>query len=147
MRAAGCFSVDSVFYSGQRYARAAAFKTDTHSATRRIPLEGVEDLLATIAPVTKLVCVELVEGAVPLPEFVHPDDAFYLFGPEDGTLSQGVIDSADAVVFIPSVGCLNLAASVNVVLYDRLAKTGRFVDHDALIREGRDVNNRLVVRN
>lgn len=146
MRAAGCFNVDAVYYSGQRYARAAAFKTDTHSAMQRVPLKNVEDLLDGIAPDMELICIELVEGADPLPGFVHPANAFYLFGPEDGTLRQGVVDRADAVVFIPSVGCLNLAASVNVVLYDRLAKTGRIVDPNALIREGRDANNRIVVK-
>jgi tRNA(Leu) C34 or U34 (ribose-2'-O)-methylase TrmL len=26
------------------------------------------------------------------------------------------------VVYIPTVGCMNLAATVNVVLYDRMAK-------------------------
>ena len=147
MRAAGCFSVDAVYYCGRRYARAAPFSTDTHSALQRIPLQGVEDLLDTIAADMKLVCVELAEGADPLPDFVHPANAYYLFGPEDGSLRQTVIDRADAVVFIPSVGCLNLAASVNVVLYDRLAKTNVPGDHDALIREGRDANNRIVVKN
>jgi len=29
------------------------------------------------------------------------------------------------VVYIPTVGCMNLAATVNVVLYDRLAKALR----------------------
>jgi tRNA(Leu) C34 or U34 (ribose-2'-O)-methylase TrmL len=28
-------------------------------------------------------------------------------------------------VYIPTVGCMNLAATVNVVLYDRLAKSLR----------------------
>ena len=37
---------------------------------------------------------------------------------------------------------MNLAASVNVVLYDRLAKSGLKYD-DSLIRKSRDVNNRL----
>jgi tRNA(Leu) C34 or U34 (ribose-2'-O)-methylase TrmL len=26
------------------------------------------------------------------------------------------------VVYVPTIGCMNLAATVNVVLYDRLAK-------------------------
>jgi tRNA(Leu) C34 or U34 (ribose-2'-O)-methylase TrmL len=28
-------------------------------------------------------------------------------------------------VYIPTVGCMNLAATVNVVLYDRLAKASK----------------------
>ena len=33
MRAAGCYQVDTVLYSGIRYARAAKFHTDTQSAS------------------------------------------------------------------------------------------------------------------
>ncbi len=146
MRAAGCFDVDAVFYSGERYARAAPFNTDTQEVAQRIPLSGVDELLDEVAPGMALVCVELVEGATPLPDFVHPDNAYYLFGPEDGTLHQSVIDRADAVVFIPTVGCLNLAATVNVVLYDRLAKAPSNSVDDELIRQSRDCNNRVVVK-
>ncbi len=146
MRAAGCFDVDAVFYSGERYARAASFNTDTRGVARRIPLLGVDELLDEVAPGMQVVCVELVEGATSLPEFAHPDNAYYLFGPEDGTLDQSVIDRADAVVFIPTVGCLNLAATVNVVLYDRLAKAPSNKVDDELIRESRDCNNRVVVK-
>ena len=31
----------------------------------------------------------------------------------------------DKVVYVPTQGCMNLAASVNVILYDRLAKRMR----------------------
>jgi tRNA(Leu) C34 or U34 (ribose-2'-O)-methylase TrmL len=146
MRAAGCFDVDAVYYSGERYARAASFNTDTQSVAQRIPLRGVDELLDEVAPGMQLVCVELVEGATPLPDFVHPENAYYLFGPEDGTLGQSIIDRADAVVFIPTLGCLNLAATVNVVLYDRLAKAPSSTSDDELIRQSRDCNNRVVVK-
>ena len=145
MRAAGCFKADAVFYTGERYPRAARFNTDTKDASRGIPLTGVEDLLNCVPAGSKIVCVELVEGATPLPEFQHPDNAFYIFGPEDGTLSQAVVDRADAVVYIPTVGCLNLAATVNVVLYDRQAKSPLAMTDDALIRQSRDRNNRVKV--
>ena len=146
MRAAGCFCVEAVYYSGRRYDRAAAFNTDTHGAAGHVALEGIENLFDSVPAGMALVCVELAEGATPLPDFDHPAQAYYLFGPEDGTLRQAVIDRADAVVFIPSVGCLNLAASVNIVLYDRLAKMPGRSDKNALIRHSRDTNNRIVVR-
>ena len=38
---------------------------------------------------------------------------------------------------------MNLAATVNVVLYDRLAKLGAKEQGDQLIRKSRDTNNRL----
>lgn len=147
MRAAGCFQVDSVFYTGERYDRAAPFNTDTQNASLSIPLTWVPSLPGDVADDTQVVCVELVEGAIPLPAFQHPDKALYIFGPEDGTIQQQVIDRADSVVFIPTIGSLNLAAAVNVVLYDRLAKMPASDCYQALILESRDANNRSRVKN
>ncbi|WP_066726099.1 RNA methyltransferase [Desulfuromonas sp. DDH964] len=146
MRAAGCFGVAGVYYTGQRYARAVRFQTDTKNAGEKIPLTGVANMVDILPPGTRLVCVELVVGAIPLPQFRHPEQAFYLFGPEDGSLQQELIDRADAVVYVPTAGCLNLAATVNILLYDRAAKAGRVLAGDALILESRDRNNRLKVR-
>lgn len=146
MRAAGCYRVNQVFYTGERYARAAKFHTDTKSAIQKIPLIALESLLEQPLGCRKIVCVEMVEGATPLPHFQHPDDAFYIFGPEDGTIPQEVIDRAEAVVYIPTVGCMNLAATVNVVLYDRLAKSENIELGDELIRQSRDKNNTVRVR-
>ncbi|UPW19703.1 RNA methyltransferase [Agarivorans sp. TSD2052] len=143
MRAAGCFSAEAVFYTGQRYARAARFNTDTKNQSLNIPLSGVEDLTEQAAAGVKIVCIELAEGATPLPNFKHPQQALYIFGPEDGSISQALVDKADEVVYIPTKGCLNLAATVNVVLYDRLAKSEQVLGGDDLIRTSRDVNNRL----
>lgn len=145
MRAAGCYRVDSVFYTGERYPRALKFNTDTKDARSSISLQGVDCFLEHIPEDTKLICVELVEGATPLPEYRHPDKAFYIFGPEDGTLGQSVIDRADAVVYVPTVGCMNLAATVNVVLYDRLAKSEFTLANDELIRQSRDTNNKVKI--
>lgn len=145
MRAAGCFNVDAVFYTGVRYPRAAKFNTDTKNASQSIPLSGVDCLLDSVADGTQIICVELVEGATPLPEYQHPDNALYIFGPEDGTLSQEVIDKADAVVYIPTIGCMNLAATVNVVLYDRLSKSDLTIATNKLIRQSRDTNNKVRV--
>lgn len=146
LRAAGCFGVEAVFYTGERYERAAQFNTDTKSVNRNIPIHHATSLIDSIPAKAKLVCVELAEGAIPLPQFQHPDNVFYLFGPEDGTLDQNLIDRADAVVYVPTIGCMNLAATVNVVLYDRLAKSTRPIEHDDLIRQSRDTNNRLKVK-
>ncbi|MBL1260776.1 MAG: RNA methyltransferase [Thiotrichaceae bacterium] len=152
MRAAGCYRVDAVCYTGNRYARAARLNTDTKGVQNKIPLARVDDLLGglagvtELAPNTKVVCVELVEGAMPLPEYQHPDNALYIFGPEDGSIDQAIIDGADAVVYVPTVGCMNLAGSVNVLLYDRLAKSVDTTAGDDLIRSSRDTNNRLQVK-
>jgi len=155
MRAAGNFRVDSVFYTGTRYARAAQLNTVTENLSRKvgqhIPLAGVTSLIENATENTKIVCIEFAENAIPLPEYQHPDNTFYIFGPEDGTLEQALIDRADDVVYIPTTGCMNLAATVNVVLYDRLSKSSASIENNAtennqLIRQSRDTNNNLKVR-
>ena len=146
MRAAGCYQVNSIFYTGERYDRAAKFNTDTRDAGQNIPLIGVDRLLENVPAGAKIVCVELALGATPLPEFQHPDSVFYIFGPEDGTIQQEVIDHADAVVYIPTKGCLNLAATVNVILYDRLSKSTLEFASDDLIRQSRDARNKVKVK-
>ncbi len=145
MRAAGCYQVDAIFYTGQRFERAAKFRSDTKRVSSKIALTGVATLLEKVPKNVAMVCVELVEGATPLPEFQHPEKAIYIFGPEDGTISQSLVNKADAVVYIPTIGCMNLAATVNVVLYDRLAKFGQNLASDELIRESRDTNNNVKI--
>jgi tRNA(Leu) C34 or U34 (ribose-2'-O)-methylase TrmL len=65
------------------------------------------------------VAVELRDDAENLVDFVHPERAVYVFGPEDGSVGKGIFAACHRFVRIPSDGCLNLAAAVNVVLYDR----------------------------
>ncbi|TWX73391.1 RNA methyltransferase [Colwellia sp. C1TZA3] len=146
MRAAGCYQVDEVRYTGVRYAKAAKFHTDTKDASRKIPLNAVASLTCNLLPEQHIVCVDLVEGAIALPEFEHPENALYIFGPEDGTIAQEIINSAYAVVYVPTIGCMNLAASVNVLLYDRLAKSKHMVAGDDLIKSSRDTNNTVKVQ-
>jgi len=143
LRAAGCFRVDAVFYTGERYARAVKFNTDTKNQHRHIPLSSVASLLDCVDDDVKIVCVEFAEGAAVLQDYRHPDKACYIFGPEDGTLEQELIDRADAVVYIPTAGCMNLAAAINVVLYDRMCKSKSRVCDDDFIRTYRDTNNKV----
>ncbi|OUS31279.1 23S rRNA methyltransferase [Thalassotalea sp. 42_200_T64] len=146
MRASGCYQVESVYYTGSRYGFASKFHTDTKNVSLNIPLSPAKSLLDVVPEGASIVCVDLVEGAIPLPEFQHPENAFYIFGPEDGTIEQSVVDNAADVVYIPTIGCMNLAATVNVVLYDRLAKAKISIDSDDLIRNSRDTNNKVKVR-
>lgn len=143
MRAAGCYGVQSVFYSGERFERARKFATDTKNISETIPLIGVDDFTHLLGQDIKVVGVELIEGATPLTRYTHPDNAFYIFGPEDGSLGKDILKLCDDVVYIPTKGCMNLAATVNVVLYDRLAKSPTIIEGDELIRQSRDNNNRI----
>jgi tRNA(Leu) C34 or U34 (ribose-2'-O)-methylase TrmL len=134
MRAAGCYGVNSVFYTGTRYDRAKPFYTDTQKLYEPRPLINVKELKDTIPLGCVPVAVELVEGAKSLITYKHPACAFYIFGPEDGTLKEEITDFCEDIVYIPTEGCMNLAATVNVVLYDRLAKGDDFSEHQDAFR-------------
>ena len=149
LRAAANYRVDKVFYTGDRYPRAIERKARTVDMSRKISkdvlISRAECLIDIVTPDMKIVCVEFALNAIPLPEYEHPENAIYIFGPEDGSISQEIIDQADAVVYVPTVGCMNLSASVNVLLYDRLVKAANYGASNTLIRENRDTNNRLKV--
>lgn len=147
LRAAGCYQAKSIRYTGERYARAKAFSTDTKNAHLNIPVKQVEQVTDPVDDEHLIkVGVELVEGAIALPAFQHPDNALYIFGPEDGSLSQEIVDQCDHIVYVPTVGCMNLAATVNVLLYDRLAKTTVMPGNNDTIIASRDTNNRTKVQ-
>lgn len=142
LRAGGCFGIESVFFTGERFKHAKKYHSDTQDFQQGIPTHAVDDLLPVVPAGAKIIVIELVEGATPLPAFVHPESAFYIFGPEDGSVSQTLVDAADAVVYIPTFHNMNLAATANVVLYDCLSKS-QYRHDDALIRASRDNNNNL----
>jgi tRNA(Leu) C34 or U34 (ribose-2'-O)-methylase TrmL len=122
LRAAGCYGAAMVASSGKRYSRA---RTDTLAAYRHLPLLHVEDLFSVIPHDCVPVAVDLLDGAADLTQYQHPPRAFYIFGPEDGTLGKAITDRCRDKVVIPAAYCLNLAMAVNVVLYDRMAKAAR----------------------
>ncbi len=149
MRAAANYRAQSVCYTGMRYERALQYRKDLADTSRKwgrnISLSGVDNLLDAVTEGMQVICIELAENAISLPDYQHPENALYIFGPEDGSISQEIINQADAVVYIPTVGCMNLAATVNVVLYDRLAKSEQDFAGNELVRESRDKNNLLIV--
>lgn len=124
MRAAHCYGVAQVSIEGARN-DALAHCTNTPASQRHMPTHLVDDILATVPFDVDVVVVDLIPGAVALPAFQHPKRAFYIFGPEDGAVDKRHIERAKHVVYVPTRNCMNLAACVNVVLYDRMAKSLR----------------------
>ncbi|MCA9496516.1 MAG: RNA methyltransferase [Nanoarchaeota archaeon] len=119
LRAAGCYDVSMVAISGIRYKNS---KLDTRKQYRHTPLIHTKNLLDTIPLGATPIAVDLVQKAKSIVNYVHPESAFYIFGPEDGTLDDDIINQCKDVIYIPTNGCMNLAATVNVVLYDRMVK-------------------------
>jgi len=119
LRACHCYNAAALIVQGRRYQRHGA---DTPKQWKHMPLFHTDDIHTMVPFACVPVGVDLVDDAEPLPEFVHPERALYIFGPEDGTLGQKVLSWCKHKVYVPTTHCMNLAATVNVVLYDRKAK-------------------------
>jgi len=126
LRAAGCYDADLVMFSGDRFAR-NKMRTDTRNSWKDTNTMWVEDIIYSKPLGVSLVAIDIVPDSVSLVDFVHPERALYIFGPEDGTLGPKILRPADHVVQIPTSFCMNLASCVNVVLYDRMQKEMRNV--------------------
>ncbi|MEN6368553.1 MAG: RNA methyltransferase [Thermotogota bacterium] len=121
LRAVGCYGAAMVAMSGRRFAKAP---TDVQRQWRLTPVIQVSDLREVIPYDCVPVAVDFVDGAKLLHEYNHPQRAFYIFGPEDSTLGKEVLSWCRDRIYIPTLYCMNLAATVNVVLYDRCTKMG-----------------------
>jgi tRNA(Leu) C34 or U34 (ribose-2'-O)-methylase TrmL len=73
------------------------------------------DLCPGLTPVA----VEVDPTAEPLANFQHPDNALYVFGPEDGSIPKATRRFCQRFVIIPSDHCLNLASAVACTLMHR----------------------------
>lgn len=116
LRAASCFDAAMVIVGGGFFKTEAADTLNFHKAK---PLMVVTDVIEYIPYDCVPIAVEIVPHAISLPQYVHPVRAYYIFGPESGSLPRRILDKCRDVIKIPSKHCLNLAACVNVVLYAR----------------------------
>lgn len=126
VRTASCYGFKQVWFSGKRVMLEV-------EKTGRLPREermrGYKDVeifhgdyfFNAFQGVTP-VAIELTPGAEWLDEFVHPENALYVFGPEDGGLPPMVLGLCHRFVRIPTHHCLNLGMAVGTVLYDRHVK-------------------------
>jgi len=136
MRAAGCYGAAMVAMSGHRMRNVP---TDVKKQWRTTPVIETEDLRLVIPYDCVPVAVDLVPGARSLASYTHPERAFYIFGAEDATLGERVLSWCRDVVYVPTHSCMNLAATANVILYDRTVKMGgdavreRFQRHNAVL--------------
>jgi tRNA(Leu) C34 or U34 (ribose-2'-O)-methylase TrmL len=127
LRAAYIYGAQMVAIAGPRGRAADGIRhgANTMKAWRHVPTLIGDDLQALVPFDCVPVAVDLVPDATPLPSYQHPQRAFYIFGPENGTLGAAVLDWCRDRVMVPTRECMNLAATVNVVLYDRVAKAMR----------------------
>lgn len=138
LRAADVYGASMVAIEGAR-GDAIRIGTNVTKAHRRIPTFTPENLMDVRPFDCQLVVIDLIEGATPLPEFKHPERAMYVFGPEDGTLGHRHTSIAQHVVYVPGHCCMNLAASVNVILYDRMVKRNEWQGSSGVERHTENV--------
>ena len=138
VRLASAYGIGQVWYSGERIRRALGGRLPREERMKRyedVLLVNHPDPLARLCgalPKARPVAVELRPGSESLVDFIHPDalaeddrqhgPPIYVFGPEDGSLPGPMMKRCHRFVVIPSFECLNLAASVATILYDRMAK-------------------------
>src|SRR5262245_57493213 len=144
LRACSCWGLRQLWWSGDRV-------TLDVPKGERLPREermkGYRDveIYRDLAPLDRFedgtpVAVELRPNAESLVDFEHPKNSIYVFGPEDGSLPKGILAACHRFVVIPTAHCLNLAAAVNVILYDRRLKQhlrggARLMDPEAMSSE------------
>jgi tRNA(Leu) C34 or U34 (ribose-2'-O)-methylase TrmL len=129
LRMASCYGVQQVWYTGNRVPIEA---NSGYRLPREERMRGYKDVdlfnyeypLHLIGQGVTPVCVEVRRDAEALPDFEHPENAVYIFGPEDGSIPPQVARHCHRFVIIPTRHCLNLATAVGTVLYDRCVKLG-----------------------
>ncbi len=124
VRAASCFGAKQVWWTGNRVR-----VDDGERLPREERMKGYRDVKQIQFdypfehfPDAVPVAIELVRNTECLTDFVHPENAVYVFGPEDGSIPQVLRQHCHRFVSIPTKHCTNLAAAVYMVLYDRMLK-------------------------
>jgi len=130
VRAASCWDAKQLFWSGKRVPHPDEWKEHPELNDFRLPREErmkgykhvelirtdrFKEIIADYTPVA----VELIEDAENLFDFVHPENALYIFGPEDGSIPSTILQHCHRFVKIPTQHCLNLACAINVVMSHR----------------------------
>jgi tRNA G18 (ribose-2'-O)-methylase SpoU len=128
MRSAHAFGASFTFTLGATY-KALEARADTSKGQWHLPHYNWTTLDELALPNgCKLVGIELVDEAIPLPSFCHPMQAAYVLGPERGSLSPELLERCDFTVKIPTIFCINVAMAGAIVMYDRVKSLARFAD-------------------
>lgn len=123
LRACAAFGVPQLWVTGHRAdwegqkrlpreERMRVYKDQVEIIRDERPFDHFPDWVTPVA-------VEVDPTAEILTHFEHPENALYVFGPEDGTLTRGIKVRCHRFMIIPSDHCLNLAAAVSCVLMHR----------------------------
>jgi tRNA(Leu) C34 or U34 (ribose-2'-O)-methylase TrmL len=130
VRACSCFNARAVIFTGDRI----TLRTDKgkYRLPREERMKDYQEILMINDdyPLNRFskkvipVAVEVRDNSEDLKYFDHPKNAVYIFGPEDGNVPQTYLRMCHRFIKISTNYCLNLAAAISVVLYDRSSKIG-----------------------
>jgi tRNA(Leu) C34 or U34 (ribose-2'-O)-methylase TrmL len=139
VRAASCFDAKQVWWTGnrvkldegQRLPREERMKGYADVELRQFdyPFEHFKGATP--------IAIELLPNSECLCDFVHPENAVYVFGPEDGSIEPVFRRHCHRFVSIPTKHCTNLAAAVYLVLYDRMIKHYQSTGEKPVLNEQR----------
>ncbi len=146
IRACAAYGVPTMRYTGDRMDTALAGSNRVPREERMKGYQTVDwkrtDRMFAEFPDLTPVAIEVRPESEPLTRFEHPQNAVYVFGPEDGGLTSVTLRHCHRFVAIPTRHCLNLAMAVGTVLYDRQAKLEPDRIMDMTETEGRGALNR-----
>src|SRR5215210_314259 len=126
VRLASCYGLKQVWFTGERVSLDISYRKRLPREERMKGYADVEiinydypfEQFTEVVPVA----VEVRKNSESLHSFEHPPNAVYVFGPEDGSVAKPHIGHCHRFVVIPTRHCLNLAAAVATVLWDRQYK-------------------------
>ena len=126
VRAASCFGARQVWFTGNRVKldpeRGRLPREERMKGYKKVELRQHDYIFEQFGPDVTPVAVEVRANSENLMVFEHPENPLYVFGPEDGNISQVVRQHCHRYVIIPTAHCTNLAAAVYIMLYDRMLK-------------------------
>jgi tRNA(Leu) C34 or U34 (ribose-2'-O)-methylase TrmL len=127
VRLASCYGLRQVWFTGERVTLDPARGERLPREERMKGYKDVETIhhehvFDQFPAGTVPVAVEVRAGSEPLHAFEHPENALYVFGPEDGSIPSALVGHCHRFVVIPTRHCLNLATAVATVLWDRQYK-------------------------
>ena len=123
IRNANAFNAKKVFYYGKKkYDRRGTVGTHHY-----VDLTYINDPggLVSLKSSFTFVCLDNVEGSVPMEDFVWPENSLMIFGEEGSGITKSTLDLADHIVSIKqygSVRSLNVGTASGIAMYDYLNK-------------------------
>lgn len=124
LRAIGAFGGKFLAVSGNRWSQKGDWRhMDTEGAHLRLPVYlNATDMFTYMPYGCEPVAIELSKDARSIVNFKHPKVAMYIFGPEDGSLPDSVLEKCKSKIYIPTEYSLNLYSAATAVMYDRVSK-------------------------